>query len=877
MAANEIQIKITAEGKSASAELRKLKTSMGELEKGATGAKTAGSSLFGAMGPWAIAAAALTAGVLALYKGFKELADVMQKMTSLYATQEAAEKKLQNAMKATGQYTRENFRDLKTFAAELQRLTGVGDEQILNQMALGQVYGLNHDLMKEMTKASLDMATVLSRGGNIAQGMKMSFKILGKVLQDPIKNYATLETYGVRLNKTMMESMTLQEQQAYVMQQVNKHYGGLAMSSDTLSTKLSLLSALWGDLQEKGGEALSVGLKPVLDVINDYLGLMNEKVSQFLPYLQDIAGAIGESLVAGLQIAWEYAERLFSSDAVASLADGIGMIATNLGLVTEGEINSKEIFDIIFGVIEDIINGLAEWMPIIVAISEGARVIVDTFELIQEAAAGSTVEARALSAAIDMAKAAANLLLNPFHQLQAMLRAIKTMIDNIILAARRIQTTLNNIQIPEPLAKAIGYVAGRKTFAERAGETKTRATETGAGTATGAGAELPGMTSPARRGRGGGGKGKGGGGSPAARAGTGGGAKPPSESELARDELEQAYIEWENYYGAKRKLRQKSLEEASVNAQMQIAEIKKLVSFGVLSETDAAIQIKNIRDKLRIMKKQDAEETLKEDEAWLTSYQELYQKANKEELDSKKEYHKEIVKQKKKLQKDLEKLDKQELKQNKEKLDEQIAQDKLAMDKIKETSQAVIGTMNGIFVALGENIGKAIMDSTASFRDFFESLGDMLYDMTIKVITAMQQQAMAKAAASAMSSAPFPANIALAIGAAIKAGAIFIPFITAASALKGALAGLAEGGVIDKQGGIVARIGEAGKEAVIPLENRKALEGLREGFAKMGITSGSSVHIHSPVVLTDNKVAMRRLTRQIARNMDRYQRMYRAS
>jgi len=108
----------------------------------------------------AMAAATAAMAAASIYAFTK----VMSESVKLANIQEASEARLAAVINATGQAAGYNIEQMKGMAAALQKVTTVGDEVILNGMAILATFkNIRGEAFERTTKAALDMSAVCSR------------------------------------------------------------------------------------------------------------------------------------------------------------------------------------------------------------------------------------------------------------------------------------------------------------------------------------------------------------------------------------------------------------------------------------------------------------------------------------------------------------------------------------------------------------------------------------------------------------------------------------------------------------------------------------------------------------------------------------------
>jgi hypothetical protein len=218
-----------------------------KLKQSETQAKTAGDKigkgLGGIKGGWIAAAAAVVGYVVAVK-------DVL----NAYVRQEAADLKLRSALKATGDATKETFNDFKDFAAELQKITTVGDEATQEIIALGLRMGISKDQIKDATKGAIGLSQSLgidlqSALKIVAQGMEGQYTMLGRYV--PALRTATTEA----------------EKAAIFQKTLNDGFKEATEITQTYGGSVAQMKNAIGDAKEVFGEFIANGLLPIVKAI----------------------------------------------------------------------------------------------------------------------------------------------------------------------------------------------------------------------------------------------------------------------------------------------------------------------------------------------------------------------------------------------------------------------------------------------------------------------------------------------------------------------------------------------------------------------------------------------------------------------------------
>lgn len=277
---------------------------------------------------------ALKAGLAAAGVAVGALVFQLKQAVSAAAEQEKAELTLAQAMQHHGTYTQEAFEALKQFAAERQRLTKYGDDLTLSNLRLLQTYGMDTEMMKKAMVAAQDLAS--AKGIDLTTAVNLLGKAYGG-------NTTALARHGIKLDEARLKT----EGFSYVLEELNKHFGGAAQAeADTYTGRLEQMKNAFGDLQEVIGFAILPALKDMVTTLRDVFASLQE------------SGVI-EKIVAPL------------ADAFSRLAPIIGNIITSVvQLVTESGIFTTlvETLTSIFSLLAPIIEQLGPPIMSIVSV-----------------------------------------------------------------------------------------------------------------------------------------------------------------------------------------------------------------------------------------------------------------------------------------------------------------------------------------------------------------------------------------------------------------------------------------------------------------------------------------------------------------------------
>ena len=197
--------------------------------------------------------AMMTAGIASGLYIFNQVKGYVQPMIDAFLEAEAAEKKLQVALKNMGEGSVQTFENLKQFATELQGITAHSDEAVMGIMTVLKSFGMSNDVMKTTTMAVMDLSVGL--GVDLTSAAKM----MGKAF---VGETGSLSRFGITVDDTKSSAEKFQQ----VLEQVQMRFGGQAQAElETYGGQWKRLKNEISDTAEKvGGFIAKMTLGPVI-------------------------------------------------------------------------------------------------------------------------------------------------------------------------------------------------------------------------------------------------------------------------------------------------------------------------------------------------------------------------------------------------------------------------------------------------------------------------------------------------------------------------------------------------------------------------------------------------------------------------------------
>lgn len=218
--------------------------------------------------------------------------------------QQKAIAQVEAGLKSTGEAVGFTSKQLQQMAADLQKRTLFGDEEILKD-ATAQLLTFTNIAGEQFERtqvAALNLATRLDGD------LKSASIQLGKALNDPIANLSALSRSGIQFSqeqkkiiKELAETNRLAEAQTIILDELEKQYGGSAEAAAKAGAGgLKQLQNQFGDLMEQIGGML---LPIVIDLGNQFktflegFAKLNPEVKKMIVTAGILAGALGPLLV----------------------------------------------------------------------------------------------------------------------------------------------------------------------------------------------------------------------------------------------------------------------------------------------------------------------------------------------------------------------------------------------------------------------------------------------------------------------------------------------------------------------------------------------------------------------------------------------------
>ena len=229
----------------------------------------------------------------------------------------AAETKLLASFKARGGITKQAAKDMGAYAAELQKATRFGDEQIIRAQAMLGTFDVGTESVKKLTMGMLDMSEASSADANGMQDLTAIALTLGKALTGQVGMMARYGIVMTDAQKALIKLGTEEEKVASLAKVLEQNFGGAAVAmGKTFAGAQALVSNNFFDMFEKMGKILtqSGAVRQVMFGLSEVFNVVGKSI-------EDNAEQIGESIKAGFAAGLR---------AIAFFTQGIGEASQSL-------------------------------------------------------------------------------------------------------------------------------------------------------------------------------------------------------------------------------------------------------------------------------------------------------------------------------------------------------------------------------------------------------------------------------------------------------------------------------------------------------------------------------------------------------------------
>jgi len=231
---------------------------------------------------------------------------VTKSLVTAYSQQEIAEKKLDAALKATGNQVGITTEEMLNMAQEMQNLTTYTDQQVISAQGLLVTFTqIGKEVFPDAIKAAMDMSTMFG------QDLQQSVIQLGTALNDPIRGVGRLRRIGISFTeeqkKTIagfMEANDIMSAQRVILDELAVEFGGVAEAAATTTEgAIKQFQNALQNIREELGERIAPVISMYARLMTKSFNIMKEHIDILLPGIKKIADNSEEASKAGAELA----------------------------------------------------------------------------------------------------------------------------------------------------------------------------------------------------------------------------------------------------------------------------------------------------------------------------------------------------------------------------------------------------------------------------------------------------------------------------------------------------------------------------------------------------------------------------------------------
>jgi len=233
-------------------------------------------------------------------KAVQKFVGFLASLTKATDAQTSATVRLAKNMASFGNYSRANMEELIQLSTQLQRLTGVQDNVIMDNMALLASFGMEAAMIKQLTPLVLDFAK--------AKGMDLeaAYKMVGKA---SIGAFQAMNREGVILDKNASKK----EKMVILLKYLGQYMGTAEALAQTYGGQMAILSAIYDDTKESMGSVIQQTIMQS-GALPKLMGILESSIAWWDKYGMAIA-KVASTGVSKLVNGMLWLQKIISSDA----------------------------------------------------------------------------------------------------------------------------------------------------------------------------------------------------------------------------------------------------------------------------------------------------------------------------------------------------------------------------------------------------------------------------------------------------------------------------------------------------------------------------------------------------------------------------------
>jgi hypothetical protein len=250
-----------------------------------------------------------------IFGAIKTFASGINNVIMTYDRQAKALAKTSAVIRSTGNVTETTTKIMADMAAELQNLTNIGDDVILNTQAILLTFrNIGKDIFPAVTKAALDMSATFD------VDLRSAAIMLGKAFEDPVAGATALRRVGVTVSEQMKQMAKdfvdlgqIEKAQALLLGEVTKQVDGAAEAMAKAGAgSLKALQNEFGDAQEVIGKFILEGIQPLIGSLRETVKEFQEGGGLAARQFGAALNSLGQTILSSVKFVLKFRETIIA-------------------------------------------------------------------------------------------------------------------------------------------------------------------------------------------------------------------------------------------------------------------------------------------------------------------------------------------------------------------------------------------------------------------------------------------------------------------------------------------------------------------------------------------------------------------------------------
>jgi len=196
-------------------------------------------------------------------RGYEAMKNVFGGLLIESARAQQSHNMLRNTLQLLGIGTDETFKKMQNFASEMQGITGISDEIVIDMQRIALQFGVTEERMDGVVRQALGLSKTL--GVDTTTALRL-------VTEAAEGNIERLQRYV----PAMKNATTEVEKQTIANKFLNDSWNILEKSQEDNMTNIDRMKESWGDFREKLGDIISVYLVPLIKKFTELIQSLSD-------------------------------------------------------------------------------------------------------------------------------------------------------------------------------------------------------------------------------------------------------------------------------------------------------------------------------------------------------------------------------------------------------------------------------------------------------------------------------------------------------------------------------------------------------------------------------------------------------------------------